>query len=64
MRSDGSPHRQQRQGKITDANDYTMQRRLVDDRSDQHGGAIFLAVYGHAPKPVRPAVGEVTFYSP
>ena len=40
-----------------------MQGGLVDDRSDQQGRAIFLEVYGQAPKPVRPAVGEVTFYS-
>ena len=40
-----------------------MQRRLVDDRSDQHGRAIFLKMYGQAPKRVRPAVVEVPFHS-
>ena len=39
-----------------------MQRGLVDDRSGQHGRAIFLTLYGQAPEPVRPAVVEVALY--
>ena len=40
-----------------------MQGGLVDDRSDQQGCTIVLKVYGQAPKPLRPAVVEVTPHS-
>ena len=40
-----------------------MECRLVNDRSDQHGRAIVLTLYGQAAKSVRPAVVEVAFHS-
>src|SRR5690349_735834 len=36
-----------------------MERRLVDDRADQNGRAVLLALEVQPPKPVRPAVVEV-----
>ena len=45
-------HRQQRQAEVADAGEHAMQRRLVDDRSDQHGGAIVVSLNDQAPEPV------------
>ncbi len=49
--------------KVTDSSDHTVERRLVNHRSDEQGRTIFLTLYGHASKPLRPAVVEATFHS-
>ena len=63
MRFDDSANREQRQAQITNANDHAVQGSLVGEWTCQHGRAVFLTLYGQPPKPVGPAVVEVSSHT-